>query len=60
MLQYSSLLNINAFAASNVLTPTLIVLMALGVVGVGAIIPLVKLHWAKILLECYNQKNEKS
>lgn len=60
MLQYSSLINLNAFAESNVLTPILIGVFVLKVLAIGAIVPLVKLHWAKILFECYNHKNEKS
>ena len=58
MLEYSSLLNLNAFASSNVLTPALIAVFVLKVVGIGAIVPLVKLHWAKVLWECSQQPGE--
>ena len=57
MLEYSSILNLNPFAASNLLTPALAAIIVLKVLGVLAVVPAVKLYWAKVFMESLCSKD---
>ena len=60
MLELSSIQNLNPFAESNLLAPTLAVLFALKVVGIAKIVPIVKLYWAKVLWESIQSGDQNS